>query len=111
VSGGFYPPLDAGIARHVAELRANHVETFESCEGGAGHAYPEPTVRFHGRAPEGMRALSAALAAGLAVTELRRVWTLLDGEPTGPYWELVFSAPGGRVPRTPDTEACLPCLA
>ncbi len=28
----------------VEVLRAAGVETFESCEGGAGHSYPEPTV-------------------------------------------------------------------
>ena len=38
------PPLDAGIAQAVVALRAGGVETFESCEGGPGHAYPEPTV-------------------------------------------------------------------
>jgi hypothetical protein len=29
-------------------LRAREVETYESYQGGPGHAFPEPTVRFHG---------------------------------------------------------------
>jgi hypothetical protein len=33
--------------------------------------------------------------AGLPVTELRRVWPILDGEPTGPWWELTFSPTRG----------------
>jgi hypothetical protein len=88
----FDPPLDLGIARYVQVLRAKNVETFESCQGGQGHSYPQPTVRFHGEKAEGFRALAVALAAKLPVFELRRVWPIHDEEPTGPWWELVFSA-------------------
>lgn len=89
----FDPPLDPGIAEAVVALRAAGIETFESCEGGQGHAYAEPTVRFHGHKAEGFKALSAAIEAGLVVCDLRRVWPVIDGEPTGPWWELTFSAP------------------
>ena len=82
--------LDPGIAEAVAVLRGAGVETFESCEGGEGHAYPEPTVRFHGDSSEGLRALAVAMEAGLPVFELRRVWVIQDEEPNGPWWELVF---------------------
>ncbi|WP_375263224.1 hypothetical protein [Palleronia sp.] len=84
--------LDAGIKAHVAVLRNAGVETFESCQGGAGHAYAEPTVRFFGDRSEGFRALAAALQVGLPVTDLRRAWPVVEGEPTGPWWELVFRA-------------------
>jgi hypothetical protein len=83
-------PLDPGIRHAVECLRSAGVETFESCQGGEGHAYPEPTVRFYGERPEGFRALSVALAAGLGVLALRRVWPINDREPTGPWWELTF---------------------
>lgn len=86
----FSPPLDPGIEREVLALRAHGVETFESCEGGPGHAFPEPTVRFHGGYEEGFRAFGVAHLAGLYVTALRRVWDIIDGEPTGPYWEMTF---------------------
>jgi hypothetical protein len=85
-------PLDRGIARFVDVLRKAGVETFESCEGGPGHAYPEPTVRFHGEVAEGFRALSVAMQSGLPVAKLRRIWSVFDGEPSGPWWELVFVA-------------------
>lgn len=90
------PPLDVGIAPAVHALQAAGVETFESCEGGHGHAYPEPTVRFHGDVPEGFRALAAAMSAGLRVGELRRVWPVQNGEPTGPWWELTFTPTTGH---------------
>jgi hypothetical protein len=86
----FSSPLDTGIKDAVLALRRAGVETFESCEGGAGHAFPEPTVRFHGDRSEGFRALAAAMQAGLNVADLRRVWPVNDGEPTGPWWELTF---------------------
>ena len=84
------PPLDKGIEAAVTALCAAGVETFESCEGGAGHSYPEPTVRFHGNRAEGLRALAVALNAGLPVHELRRVWRVEDGDVNGPWWELTF---------------------
>ena len=87
----FDPPLDPGIERIVLALRETGIDTFESCEGGAGHAYPEPTVRFRGNKAEGLRALAAAVDSGLPVAELRRVWPIIDGEPTGPWWEMTFA--------------------
>lgn len=82
--------LDAGIRREVQTLRECGVETFESCEGGAGHAYREPTVRFHGDNVEGYRAYASAFQNGLTISDLRRVWPVINGELTGPYWELTF---------------------
>ena len=89
------PPLDMGIAAAVEALAAAGVETFESCEGGGGHAYPEATIRFHGDKGEGFRALAVAMGADLPVLGLRRVWPINDGEPTGPWWEMLFSLPTG----------------
>ncbi|MGH7476576.1 MAG: hypothetical protein ACRELD_09830 [Longimicrobiales bacterium] len=84
------PPLDPGIAPIVDVLRSGGFDTFESCQGGAGHAFPEPTVRFHGSHSEGFRALALALTHGLRVAELRRYWSVIDGERVGPYWEMTF---------------------
>lgn len=83
--------LDEGIRHAVRILREHNIETYESCEGGAGHAYPEPTIRFHGGLGEGHRALSASLIFGLKVSSLRRIWEVIEGEPTGPHWEIVFN--------------------
>jgi hypothetical protein len=83
--------LDLGITKAVRLLQSKDVETFESCEGGPGHAYPEPTVRFQGHPEAGWRALGVCLAYGLPVMSLRRTWDVLDGnEPVGPYWEITF---------------------
>ena len=95
-SNQYDPPLDPGIAVAVQALSRNGVETFESCQGGQGHSYAEPTVRFHGDTSEGLRALSAAMKEGLPVSELRRVWPVLEQEITGPWWEITFA----RVPTT-----------
>jgi hypothetical protein len=83
-------PLDLGIVLHVKVLRDAGIETFESCEGGEGHAYAYPTVRFHGDVGAGWRALAVCMTHALPVRELARVWQITDHAPTGPYWELVF---------------------
>lgn len=75
------------------------METTESCAGGQGHPFPEPTVRFCGGQAQGLRALAVAMQGGLMVSELRRVWSVQDGEPVGPHWEMTFSHTGrGCVP-------------
>lgn len=83
--------LDPGIRDYVAKLRSGGVETFESCQGGAGHAFPEPTIRFHGPTSAGFRALAVALELGIPVANLRLAYPIQDGLPTGPWWEMVFS--------------------
>lgn len=82
--------VDPGILHIVEMLRSEGVETFESCEGGSGHTFAQPTVRFHGDRDEGFRALACALRHGLPVAELRRYWQVVDGEPRGPHWEMTF---------------------
>jgi hypothetical protein len=85
------PDLDPGIRKAVRVLLEHQIETFESCEGGPGHAFPEPTVRFYGTPEAGWRAVAACLANGLPVSCLRRAWYILDSnEPTGPNWEITF---------------------
>lgn len=89
----FEPPLDEGIREIVHTLIAAGIETFESCEGGVGHCYAEPTVRFEGGISEGYRAISVALAYGLPVLNLRRAWNIQDGMLHGPWWEMTFILP------------------
>ncbi len=85
-----YRKLDPNIRRIVKILVDNGIETFESCEGAPGHAYPEPTVCFHGQHSEGFKALAIALQHGLRVSELRRYYSIEDGEPVGPKWAMTF---------------------
>lgn len=83
--------LDPGIAPYVDVLNAAGIETYESCEGGDGHSYPEPAIRFYGERGQGFRALAIALQHGLPVRAVRRIWTVDgDGHPHGPDWELAF---------------------
>lgn len=83
-------PLDRWISYAVKVLRDAGVETYESCEGGRGHSFPEPTVRFCGNQTAGFKALSVAGDFGLPVASLRRFWSVNDGEPVGPDWEMTF---------------------
>jgi hypothetical protein len=84
------PPLDPGIKELVEALNAAGVETYESCQGGEGHTYPEPTVRFSGDRSEGLRAVAVAIQQQFPVRALRRCWSVEDGELTGPYWEIAL---------------------
>lgn len=85
-------PLDPGIRYAVLVLRAGGIETFESCEGGPGHAFPDPTVKFYGSSWAGYRAFAVAMEHGLPVLQLQRVYHCSDGQLAGPWWELVFRA-------------------
>jgi hypothetical protein len=82
--------IDPGIAEAVSILQQSGVETFESCEGADGHAFPEPTIRFYGTPAAGPRALAVCMDHGLPVLALRRVWYMENHELTGPNWELTF---------------------
>ncbi len=72
-------------------LYAAGIKTYESCEGGEGHSYAEPAIRFYGERGEGFRALAVALQWGFPVRAVRRIWTIdEDGHPHGPEWEMAF---------------------
>lgn len=86
----FEPPLDPKIAEYVEILRGCGVETYESCQGGEGHAYLEPTVRLDGDLGSGFYALSIAQMYRMPIVQLRHVWRILDHAPRGPNRELVF---------------------
>lgn len=82
--------LDPGIRRAVLILRRDGVETFESCEGGKGHAFDEPTIKFHGNAWAGLKAVAIAMEHGLPVRRIQRVYGVTDSQLQGPWWEMVF---------------------
>ena len=83
-------PLDRFISYAVKVLLDAGIETFESCEGGRGHSFPEPTIRFRGNHAKGFAALSIAMDYGLPVASVRRYWSINDGQPVGPEWEMTF---------------------
>jgi hypothetical protein len=47
-------------------------------------------VRFGGQKGAAWEALTVAMNYGLPVDSIKRVWTIEDGEPVGPTWEMVF---------------------
>jgi len=84
-------PLDRWIGFAVKVIRDAGVATYESCEGGRGHAFREPTVRFFGSHSEALRAVAAALNHGLPVGDLRQCWCLSESNLLdGPFWEITF---------------------
>jgi hypothetical protein len=83
--------LDPGIRYYVLLLRSEGIETCQSCQGGPGHAYLEPTIEFTGGVGEGLRAAGIAVGHKLPVSELRRVWNVHGGELTGPIWTTTFN--------------------
>lgn len=84
-------PIDPGVRAYVNALREGGIDTFESCEGGEGHACPEPIVRFNGPADsEGFRAFAVAQERGLPVLHVRLAYGVQGGLLTGPYWEMTF---------------------
>lgn len=86
----FSSPLDPAISYAVKVLRDAGIETYESCSGEAGHSLPEATVRFFGGQDAGLKAVAVAIRSGLPVLNLRRFWTVRNGELIGPDWELTF---------------------
>jgi hypothetical protein len=82
--------VDEGIRDAVVVLNAGGFETYQSCQGGVGHSFAEPTVQFHGEISEGLRAVSWCQTYGMPVLALHRLWYVLEGELTGPTWEIVF---------------------
>lgn len=80
----WYQQLDPGIRFPVRVLHAQCLLTSQSCQGGEGHSYQEPTVDLvdNGTA-EGMLALAALGAYGLDVMELSLVWDVQHWLPHG----------------------------
>lgn len=72
-------------------LRAGGVETFESCQGGDGHARPEPTIRFFGNGAAGFHAFAVTNDNGLPVLKLALTYSISDEKLLeSPWWEMTF---------------------
>jgi hypothetical protein len=66
--------IDDGIRPTVDILNKHGFITIESCQGGEGHAYPEPLVVFEGTEFDLIRAYEVCAAHNLCVHEARRVY-------------------------------------
>jgi len=79
--------------RAVQILMDADIATYESCQGGEGHAYGEPTIRFDGTPACGWRALAILMSYDLPVGRLSQTWVLNYGVPDGPCREVTFTRP------------------
>ena len=66
--------IDPLIRPAVKILNEHGFKTFESCQGGEGHAFLEPTIRFEGSEFDLIRAYEICELHGLPVMEVRRVY-------------------------------------
>lgn len=93
--------IDPLIEPAVKILTEHGFKTFESCQGGEGHCFPEPTVRFSGNEYDLLRAFEICQFHLLPVYEARRVfrkeifYDYNDKEksptPIGEAWESPFN--------------------
>jgi hypothetical protein len=95
--------IDIGILPAVEILRKNGIDTFESCEGGEGHSFPEPTVRFWGNEIDCIRAYDICQYYRLNVSCTRKVF---EKEAIDPYrkGEYIDLYPNGFIWSKPFNE-------
>ncbi len=73
-----FKEIDKGIITAVELLRDYGFETFESCQGGAGHCFEDPTIRFFGSEFDLIRAWEICSLHGMEVFEAKRVYRKVD---------------------------------
>lgn len=66
--------LDEGIRPAVEILSKHGFITYESCQGGKGHTYPEATVRFYGGEYDLLRAYDICEIYKLNLIEGKRIF-------------------------------------
>ena len=91
-SDASYKDLDAGIRFAVRVLHAAGIDTCQSCQGGKGHAYDQPTVEMvsTGGDAEGFAALAALHGYGLPVADIAIRWPVKNGLPYERLWTITF---------------------
>ena len=92
--------IDPLILDTVKTLNSYGFKTFESCQGGEGHCFDKPTVRFEGNELDLIRACEICELEGLSVEDARRVYRKTpvykdDNTPNarmiGKAWEMPFN--------------------
>jgi hypothetical protein len=87
-----YKSLDVGIRFAVHVLHAGGFDTCQSCQGGKGHAYDQPTVEMIAGADDalGFGALKVLQAYGLPVRDVAILWPVQHGLPYEKLWRITF---------------------
>lgn len=98
LSPGMIAEIDELILPAVLLLNKYGFETFESCQGGPGHCYLDPTVRFEGTEFDMFRAYELCQIHGMNVITAKRVYSKEDvlsevenGESIGEAWSGPFN--------------------
>ena len=88
----WYDRLDAGVRFAVKVLHAKGFETCQSCQGGDGHSYDQPTVDLNAAADDawGFAAMATLQDYGLQVRELSLLWNIRNGLPYEKLWRITF---------------------
>lgn len=91
-SEDWYQKLDKGIRFAVRVLHAAGFETCQSCQGGEGHAYDQPTVEMvsTGDDSQGFGALAELQAYGLPIADISIRWPVRNGLPYERLWCITF---------------------
>jgi len=86
--------VDAGVRYPVRVLHAHGIETAQSCQGGAGHAYHEPTIDLPAQGSDalGFAALAALRDNGVDVLDVALVWSVVGGLPHQKLWRVQLRA-------------------
>lgn len=93
-----FSQLDKGIVDAVIMLNRHGFETWESCEGGEGHCFEFPTIRFWGTEFDLIRAHRVCENYGLKIYQSSRIYRTTEistGDlypcPNGKVWDVPFN--------------------
>lgn len=89
----WYSKLDEGIRFPVRVLHAaGGIETCQSCQGGEGHAYHDPTIDVVAASDDakGFRALDALVDYNIEVASVALVWPVSNGMPAEKLWRITL---------------------
>ena len=87
-----YASLDVGIRFAVRVLHAAGIETCQSCQGGKGHSYDEPTIEMVAGDDDalGFEALAVLRGYGLPVAAVSIIWPVRHSVPYEKNWRITF---------------------
>ena len=86
----WYLKLDRGIRFAVRVLHARGFETCQSCQGGRGHCYDQPTIDLNATGDDawGFAAVAALQDYGIQVMDVSLHWNIRHGLPYDRKWRI-----------------------
>ena len=93
-----FSQVDEGIKKIVEILNKHGFDTWESCQGGQGHCFELPTVRFWGSEFDLIRAHRICENYSLNINQVSRIYRTVgistgdtDFCPKGTVWDVPFN--------------------